>query len=125
MRTIKIEKKTASIPVILLTASVSEEHKIKGLELGIDTFLSKPFNLEVLKAQIANLLKRQENRKDTSTHTNENAITSIKAKSMDEKLLEKVVSITHEHLSDSSFGIEQLSRKIGISSVYLNKKFQH
>lgn len=122
---LKIEKKTASIPVILLTASVSEEHKIKGLELGIDTFLSKPFNLEVLKAQIANLLKRQENRKDTSTHTNENAITSIKAKSMDEKLLEKVVSITHEHLSDSSFGIEQLSRKIGISSVYLNKKFQH
>ena len=119
---LKTEKKTASIPVILLTASVSEEHKIKGLELGIDTFLSKPFNLEVLKAQIANLLKRQEDRKDTSTHTNENVITGIKARSMDEKLLEKVVSITHEHLSDSSFGIEQLSREIGISSVYLNKK---
>lgn len=119
---LKEKSQTARIPVILLTASVLEQHNIKGLELGIDTFLTKPFNLEVLKAQIANLLKRKETEQETAPNANEKAITDVKPSSLDEKLLNKVIGITHEHLSDSSFGIEQLSREIGISSVYLNKK---
>ena len=67
---LKAQDKTASIPVVLLTASVSEQDKIKGLELGIDVFLTKPFNLEVLKAQIANLLKKQEVKKETENGKN-------------------------------------------------------
>lgn len=118
---LKAQDKTASIPVVLLTASVSEQDKIKGLELGIDVFLTKPFNLEVLKAQIANLLKKQEVKKETEKRE-EPIVAKVEHSSQDEKLLNKVITIMDQHLSESTFGVEQLSKEIGISTVYLNKK---
>lgn len=118
---LKAQDKTASIPVVLLTASVSEQDKIKGLELGIDVFLTKPFNLEVLKAQIANLLKKQEVKKETEKRE-EPIVAKVEHSSQDEKLLNKVITVMDQHLSESTFGVEQLSKEIGISTVYLNKK---
>lgn len=120
---LKAEKSTRQIPIILLTASISDLHKIEALELGIDSFLTKPFNVEVLKAQIVNLIKRQRTEKSSIAGQPDEAIASeVELSSLDDKLMKKVISITNENLSDSSFGIEQLSKTIGISSVYLNKK---
>ncbi len=120
---LKAEKKTSQIPIILLTASVSDQHKIEALELGIDSFLTKPFNVEVLKAQIVNLIKRQQTEKSSIIgQFSEDLVSEVELNSLDEKLIKKVIAITNENLSDSSFGIEQLSKEIGISSVYLNKK---
>lgn len=120
---LKAEKKTSHIPVILLTASISDQHKIEALELGIDSFLTKPFNVEVLKAQIVNLIKRQRAEKNSIiSPSGQDIVTEVEPSSLDDKLMKKVISITNENLSDSSFGIEQLSKEIGISSVYLNKK---
>lgn len=120
---LKAEKETSHIPVVLLTASISDQHKIDGLALGIDAYLTKPFNVEVLKAQITNLIKKQKvENKSIIDKSSNSTIAEVELSSLDDKLIKKVISITNEKLSDSSFGIEQLSRKIGISSVYLNKK---
>lgn len=45
---LKQDPKTASIPFIFLTALVSKTERQKALEAGVDTFLEKPFSLEVL-----------------------------------------------------------------------------
>lgn len=119
---LKQEKETSNIPIILLTSSISEHHKIEGLKLGVNIFLNKPFNIDVLKAQISNLLKRQKKDNEDSSIINKLINVDISSNSLDEKLINKVISITTKNLSDSSFGIEQLSKEIGISSVYLNKK---
>ena len=49
-------------------------------------------------------------------------ISEIHLPSLDEKLLEKVIKITTEKMANTDFGVEELSKVIGMSSVYLNKK---
>ncbi|MBT9283509.1 MAG: response regulator transcription factor [Hydrogenibacillus schlegelii] len=51
-------RKTADIPVILLTAKAEEADKVLGLELGADDYLTKPFSLRELVARIRVVLRR-------------------------------------------------------------------
>jgi two-component system, OmpR family, phosphate regulon response regulator OmpR len=49
---------TSSVPILMLTARDAAESRIKGLELGADDYLSKPFEPRELSLRIANILKR-------------------------------------------------------------------
>jgi signal transduction histidine kinase/DNA-binding response OmpR family regulator/ligand-binding sensor domain-containing protein len=51
------------IPFMMITALTAEEGKIQALRLGVDAFLSKPFEVVELKTQIRNLIRNQELRK--------------------------------------------------------------
>jgi two-component system, OmpR family, alkaline phosphatase synthesis response regulator PhoP len=55
---IKKDALTEKIPVIMLTARDEVREKIEGLEIGADDYVTKPFNLNELKARIRNVLKR-------------------------------------------------------------------
>lgn len=62
--TIKNDIRYSHIPIILLTAKASEEHQLEGLNVGADDYITKPFNMEVLKLRINKIIemnvKRQE-----------------------------------------------------------------
>ncbi|MCZ7383346.1 MAG: response regulator [Candidatus Methanoperedens sp.] len=49
---------TEKIPIIMLTAKDEVRHKVKGLEIGADDYVTKPFNLNELKARIKSVLRR-------------------------------------------------------------------
>ena len=51
-------KKTIKIPIILLTAKGEVENRIKGLELGADDYLSKPFEPKELLLRIQNIINK-------------------------------------------------------------------
>ena len=51
------------IPVIFLTAKDQEKDEIEGLELGADDYISKPASLNLVKAHVESLLRRQDPRK--------------------------------------------------------------
>ena len=55
---LKKDKLTGKIPVIMLTAKDEVRDKVEGLEIGADDYVTKPFNLNELKARIRNVLKR-------------------------------------------------------------------
>lgn len=55
---LKKDALTEKIPVIMLTAKDEVRNKVKGLEMGADDYVTKPFNLNELKARIRNVLKR-------------------------------------------------------------------
>ena len=57
-KTLKSDTKTASIPVIMLTAKSQESDKIVGLELGADDYMTKPFSPRELIARIKAVLRR-------------------------------------------------------------------
>src|SRR6516164_6457825 len=50
---------SSSVPILMLTARDEAENRIKGLELGADDYLAKPFEPRELLLRIANILKRQ------------------------------------------------------------------
>jgi two-component system phosphate regulon response regulator OmpR len=49
---------TSNVPILMLTARDAAESRIKGLEMGADDYLSKPFEPRELSLRIANILKR-------------------------------------------------------------------
>lgn len=51
---------SSRLPVLMLTARDSEMDEVKGLELGVDDFMRKPFSLAVLQARVRKILRRQE-----------------------------------------------------------------
>lgn len=54
----EIRKENTHVPVLFLTAKGSSDDKVKGLKLGADDYLTKPFNLEELLLRVQILLKR-------------------------------------------------------------------
>ena len=57
-KTLKKERKTAGIPIIMLTAKSQESDKVVGLELGADDYMTKPFSPRELIARIKAVLRR-------------------------------------------------------------------
>jgi putative two-component system response regulator len=56
-RILKEDEKTRLIPIVMITALDSQQDRLRGLESGVDDFISKPFNVYELLARVKNLLK--------------------------------------------------------------------
>lgn len=57
-RRLRKDEVTASIPIIMLTAKGDEENKVKGLEAGVDDYITKPFSPRELVARLKAVLRR-------------------------------------------------------------------
>ena len=55
---IRADKNTAKVPIIMVTAKTSELDKVKGLDLGADDYISKPFGVMELIARVKAVLRR-------------------------------------------------------------------
>ena len=117
---------TSSLPVILLTARTMDRDKIQGIEAGADAYITKPFNIEVLKTTLDNLLKGRERLKVTLAEpkVDEKDIRDIGIKAPDDRLLERIVRIINEHIGDPDLTVEQVAAMTGISRVHLHRKLK-
>ncbi len=59
-RSLRTNTRTSHIPVIFLTQKDERSDKLKGLELGADDYITKPFDIEELKLRVQNALARSE-----------------------------------------------------------------
>ena len=118
---IKEDKRTAHIPVILLTARQAVESKVKGLQTGADDYVTKPFNMIVLVLRIRKLIELSRYRQATHA-TIDPTPSDIVITSLDEKLIEKAVKYVEDNISRSDLSVEELSRELGMSRVHLYKK---
>jgi DNA-binding response OmpR family regulator len=61
---LKSEQETSFIKIIILTALSQEHNIVKGLELGADDYITKPFSIKVLNARIKSVLRRNSTEKE-------------------------------------------------------------
>ena len=66
-RRLRAEKLTQDIPIIMLTARTEEEDKVRGLQSGVDDYITKPFSMRELMARIKALLRRAAPHSDDKT----------------------------------------------------------
>ena len=71
---IRADKNTAKVPIIMVTAKTSELDKVKGLDLGADDYISKPFGVMELNSRVKALLRRTMNTQEESQIAYENIL---------------------------------------------------
>jgi len=121
---VKEDAALSHIPVVLLTASSSPEIKLKGLEIGADDYISKPFDKDLLIARVAGILKSKNSlQKYFYNEITLNPTTSkISAEYRD--FLQECIRIVEQHITDPNFNIQVLAEEIGISRSSLFNKIK-
>jgi AraC-like DNA-binding protein len=109
--------------VILLTAKATIEHKISGIESGADSYIPKPFNSRHLQVRVDKLI---ESRKRIRDHYKENLgfEEEIDLTTIDRRFMNKTIDLIEKHLSDTDFGVEELSKEVGMSRIHLYRKIK-
>ena len=121
---IKTDIRISHIPVILLTAKSTLEHRLEGLDVGADAYLSKPFHLKNLFSQIENLIKSRKLLREKFIKDDLVKPEEITLKSIDQKYLEKAISIVEKFIDDPVFTVEKFAKEMFDSRVQLYRKLK-
>jgi DNA-binding response OmpR family regulator len=118
---LKIQLETCHIPIIILTAKSGSESEKAGLETGADEYLSKPFNMELLKLRIKNLLLTRGNLYNQMGSKSESFVFKAASDKKDKELIECMTGIVKQNVSNSDFSAESFSEMLGMSRSGLYK----
>ncbi|MFO7448146.1 MAG: two-component regulator propeller domain-containing protein [Ignavibacteriaceae bacterium] len=121
---LKNDEKTSHIPIIMLTSYSSREYQIKSLSEGADVYLTKPFNIDILEAQMINLLETRKKLQEKFSSEFVLGPNKIPVTDIDEKFLKRLTETVEEHISDTKFNADILSEKIGMSRMQLYRKLR-
>ena len=93
---IKQDENLINIPIIILTSKAEQENRIKGIDIGADNYLSKPFKIQELISNIYNLIDLKEN--------------------------EKKLSIANKELQEKQSAIQNLLENLGQGFLIFNER---
>lgn len=114
------------IPVILLTAKSSDEDTKAGLEEGADAYIVKPFNVELLRYTVKNLIKNREKLRKifSGAQLQEDKLDKIEAKSPDDRLMDRIMRVINANISNADLTVDMVAEKVGISRGHLHRKLK-
>jgi ligand-binding sensor domain-containing protein/signal transduction histidine kinase/DNA-binding response OmpR family regulator len=121
---IKKETVTQHIPVILLTARTAAIHQKEGLGAGADDYITKPFEVELLKIKVENLIASRRRLRTLFGEAIDLQQMGIEATSYDVSFLEKITHAITERISDPQVGVADIAREVGFSRSQLHRKLK-
>ena len=126
LRMIKTNMNISHIPVVMLTSKSDVANRLEGLEKGADAFLAKPFDMDELHVVINNLITKNLRLKGkfSGTQQQKDKVVETEVKGNDELLMERIMKVVNDHLSDSDFNVEMLTKEVGISRAQLHRKMK-
>lgn len=111
------------VPIIMLTAKVGDEDKLKGLSCGVHSYLKKPFYPEELTFLIANILDSRERLKEKYTNAVIKQVKDDTLKSDENMLfLQTVTDLIYSAIADPNLSIFFLGEEMAMSPSQLNRK---
>jgi len=130
LRQLRACDETSHIPVIMLTAVSDDESKIESMRTGAESYIVKPFNSEILKARVANLLeerrrlqaywsKRLSSPLPSSTENMPRGIPEA-----DLLFLERLNEVVNRHIDNGDFTVDDLASLLHLSRSVLFKKMK-
>ncbi len=123
-RRIKENLATSHIPFLMLTALRSDVQEKRSFEIGVDEYLCKPFDEEVLRLRIRNILNlRNKYKKMFSASSNVEEL-HVREESRDKMFITNAVNLMTQHYADSEYNLECFVRDMGYSKTLVNKKMQ-
>ena len=137
LRQLRADINTSHIPVILLTAKSDDESQIDSMQNGADSYIVKPFNADLLKARITNLLEQRcrlqtfyqqqlstlpSSPASTTTPNTSQEQETDRPLTPDEKFLQQVNASVRKNISNGSFTVDDMAGAVFMSrSCYFKK----
>lgn len=122
--TLKVDERTSHIPIILLTAKAGEENEMEGIKNGADAYITKPFNEELLKLKVEQLIKVRNKLQERYSQELILKPKDLAICDVDEKFLNKVQKFLDANLVESSLSVEDFSKAVGMSRMQLHRKLK-
>ena len=123
-KSVKQNLRTCHIPVYLLSAKVDVKYQLKGLQVGADDYIPKPFSMEVLIAKILNMLRTRYRIFEHFSNAAEIEPDKITSNAMDEEMLKKAIAIVEKNISNVEFSTEQFASEMNMSRSNLHLKLK-
>lgn len=126
LKNIKGNANISHVPVIMLTSKSEISDRLEGIKLGADAYLAKPFSLEELHLTIDNLIDnvRRLKGKFSGALKQDDKVEKIEVKGNDEELMERIMKVVNENMSDSDFNVEKMCDEVGVSRTQLHRKLK-
>lgn len=128
-RELREQPQTAHIPILMLTAKAEDADILQASRIGVDDYMMKPFNPEVLKSKVQNLILQRERLKRIYTKTlmlkqqteNDQDIDDDTSK---DDFIKQVIQIIEAHISDENFNVKTLANQLNMSQPTLYRKIK-
>ena len=122
---LKEDIKTCHIPIILLTALMGETNMVKGIELGADDYILKPFNPDVLISKVKRLIKNRIDLKQTYMKlmmaTNTTNVTEEEEQKED-PFIRQIFDYVENNLQNPDFNVKRLAEMLNMSQPTLYRR---
>ena len=127
---IKQDIQLCHIPVILVTAKITAENQVEGLNVGADAYVTKPFEPAVLSALIQSQLKNRERVRKLLTNTTTSQLSTLNSQledalsEQDKHFMEELYKLMEEELSNSELDVTRITKMLLISRTKLYYKIK-
>ncbi len=121
---LKANENTSHIPLIFLTAKGADENQIEGYNLGAEAYVMKPFNVDVLNAQIKSVLENRIILQNRLAGIKKIDQLQEEVADADNEFLEKVIEKITLNIEETDFNSDELAQALGISQRQLYRKLK-
>ncbi|TFH38621.1 MAG: hybrid sensor histidine kinase/response regulator [Bacteroidia bacterium] len=121
---VKTNMSTSHIPVILLTAKSGEEDQIHGYTTGADAYIAKPYNPELLRATVDNLMNSRKILRKKYIDQANNIPSELFENKLDEEFLRKLVETIESEKFSENLDVATLCNELGMSRSVLYRKIK-
>jgi signal transduction histidine kinase/ligand-binding sensor domain-containing protein/DNA-binding response OmpR family regulator len=121
---IKQKSRFGTLPFILLTALTDLNNQKEGYFAGIDEFISKPFEPELLLLKISTLLRRKDQIKTAAIIDKTLEPENKPEQSFDDKLIPRIMDIVEKEMGNTAFSQSDLATRLGMSQMKLYRKLK-
>ena len=122
-KNVKSNIKTSHIPLLMLSAKAMVKDRLEGIDSGADIYLSKPFDMDILKSSLAQLITSRQiifNK----LYTGITKKGKEKTTTLDLEFIQKILNLINENISESQLNVEMLSSKVFLSRSQLYRKIK-
>ena len=123
-RQIKQNLSTCHIPIIILSAKADLKEQLKGLQVGADDYIPKPFSITIIKAKIKNLFRTRYRAIEHYSKSLDIEPSKVALNNLDEELLKKAIEIVEKNMGNAMFSTNDFAREMCMSRSNLHLKMK-
>ena len=127
-RTLKEDLKTCHIPIVVLTALTGDSNAVKGIDIGADDYILKPFNAEILRSKVKRLIENRQNLKQAymklmmASGNKEADSEQEESGQKEDPFIKQIFEIVENNLQNPDFNVKRLAEMVNMSQPTLYRR---